>query len=136
MGSVFASEEIEIEGFWINEAPPVSSVHAAYLLVHNRADEDAVLNRVESPAYARVEIHQSTMNDDQVRMQAHEKLLIPARTSLEFKPGGFHLMLFNPASRMRAGDLAEFTFYLEGGGKLETSATVKKFDGAHAHHGH
>ncbi len=136
VGNVIANEEIKIEDFWINEAPPVSRVHAAYLHVYNQADNDAVLNSIESPAYARVEIHQSIVSDDRVRMQAHDKLAIPSRSNLEFKPGGFHLMLFDPVNKLQAGDEVKFTFYLEDGRQHEASATVKKFDGAHMHHHH
>ena len=44
----WAHDDIQLEQFWINEAPPVSRVHAAYLEIQNNTGEKLTLSSIES----------------------------------------------------------------------------------------
>lgn len=127
---------LEISGLWINEAPPVAKIHAAYLNIRNTSDEDITLERIESADYERVEIHESIVNKGRASMKAHDVLEVKANSTLKLQPGGFHLMLFTPSRRMLAGDSSSFTFYFDNHTQLVSSARVKKLAGTHSSHKH
>jgi len=52
-----------------------------------------------------VEIHQSIMEGDVMRMQPVEGgIEIPAKGQVELKPGGYHIMLINLKRELKPGD--------------------------------
>ena len=72
-------------------------------------------------------------------MIAQEQLSIPAKSSLTLEPGGYHLMLFNPAKPVKAGDKITLTVNLDSGKTQNIEAIVRKGtdnDGGHHHHHH
>ncbi|MGH8530240.1 MAG: copper chaperone PCu(A)C [Nevskiales bacterium] len=88
---------------WIREAPPGAAVHAGYLVLRNNGDEDLVLSAVTSPAFARIELHEMTMHDGQMRMRRLDKIPMPAGATINLEPGGKHLMLFRATEPVTAG---------------------------------
>ena len=125
---------IKITDVWINEAPPVSMINAAYLLIANTGNQNMTLNKVSSPDYERIEIHRSVINDGRALMQMHTQLEIKANNRLQFTPGDFHLMLFNPGKLMRAGDTTSLTFHFSDGRQITVDAKVKNLKLENTHH--
>ncbi len=135
-GSLHAdSPAILVSDAWINEAPPVGKINAAYLFIKNNTDHAVTLDRIDSPDYERIEIHRSIVTDDIVRMQLQTQVDIAANSLLQFTPGDYHLMLFNPRKRFRAGESASLTLYFSDGEQISVEARVKRFnpDKAHPH---
>lgn len=66
---------------------------AGYFIMKGSAQPDQLIG-VSSPAAQRVEIHRSTMADGIARMEAVGAVDLPAGHSVQFAPGGYHLMLF------------------------------------------
>lgn len=127
---------IELGELWINEAPPVAKVHAAYLTIHNSSNLDIFLEKIESADYQRIEIHQSILDGEKATMKAHEKLEIKANSTLKMEPGALHLMLFTPSRRMLSGDTSTFTFHFSNKLQVTSDASVKKLSSVHSHHSH
>ncbi|MGB0920589.1 MAG: copper chaperone PCu(A)C [Alphaproteobacteria bacterium] len=73
-----------------------ASMTAGYLTIRSRTSAPLVLKAVKSPAFGRIEIHDTTMNDGVMRMRHVEGLEIPAFSTITMLPGGMHLMAFEP----------------------------------------
>lgn len=96
-------QPLEVTQAWIREAPPGATVHAGYLVLHNRGDEDLVLLGATSPAFGRIELHEMSMQDQQMRMRRLNKIPVPAGGTVRLEPGGSHLMLFMAVEPVTAG---------------------------------
>ncbi|HEY5644225.1 MAG TPA: copper chaperone PCu(A)C [Woeseiaceae bacterium] len=66
---------------------------AGYLTLQNNTDAAIVVTRVQSPQYARVEIHETTIEDGISKMRALDSLTVPANGAARLERGGKHLML-------------------------------------------
>ena len=76
---------------------------------------------VSSPVAGVVEIHEMAMEGSTMRMRAVAALELPAGKAVEFKPGGYHVMLMDLKQQMKTGDTVTVTLVIEGaGGKRET----------------
>jgi copper(I)-binding protein len=130
---------LNIRDAWIPEAPPMSSVMAAFMVMDNSDAKAVSIRGVSSAQFERVEMHLSVEENGVAKMLPQKQLNIAAHASLELKSGSYHLMLFNPHQALKAGDKVELVFMLDNGDKLKVQAEVKKSDGAmmdHSHHMH
>ncbi len=124
--STAQADHIIISDLWISESPPVARVHAAYLTIANSSNHETVLKSIDSPGYARVEMHRSIVVNDSMKMEAHSQIVIPAKTKFRFQPGDYHLMLFGPKNSWRAGDIIKLTFHFSDEIQFSVSAPVRK----------
>jgi copper(I)-binding protein len=116
---------LRVEDPWVREAPPGSEVQAAYMLLSNDGDRDLIMTNVAAPQYANAEFHRMWFEGDRMRMEAQPTLVVPARGQLALEPGGYHLMLFKPDTRMRTGDTVHIRLQC-GEGKSFVEAPVRK----------
>jgi hypothetical protein len=116
---------LRVEEPWVREAPPGTEVQAAYMQLSNDGDSELVLTGVGAPQYANAEFHRMWFEGDRMRMDAQPTLVIPAHGRVPLEPGGYHLMLFNPDQRMRAGDTVHIRLQC-GAGKNFIEAPVRK----------
>lgn len=86
---------IEVSDAWVRAAPPGRQATAAYFVLSNKTDREMIVDSVSSPDIARLEMHETTMDDGVMRMRKITELVIPAGGRLELAPGGRHLMLFD-----------------------------------------
>lgn len=123
----FAAEAaIQIENTWIQEPPPGVSVLAAYGRISNHSDQALALVRASSPDFARIEIHRSIVKDDRVSMEKLGRLPIPPHGFTALMPGDHHLMLFEPARRLVAGDSVSLQLYFDNGQSHGITARVER----------
>ena len=66
---------------------------AAYLTLKNNTGTAIVVTQVQSPQFARVEIHETTIEDGISKMRALDSLTVPANGAARLERGGKHLML-------------------------------------------
>jgi copper(I)-binding protein len=125
-GAAQAGDELRVNDAWLREAPPVTSVHAAYLTLENSGSGPVVIDRVSSPDFARVEIHRSEVADGMARMIAVERLEIPAGGSLALEPGGYHLMLFDARRPLRAGESTTLLLHRDNGSEIRVTVPVRR----------
>lgn len=132
-----ADNRLEIDDAWIAEAPPVSKVMAAYMEIENETAQDRQAVSLECKEFARAEFHRTIEEDGIASMQHQQVLDIPANTELELEPGGYHIMLFNPARRLLAGNKTECSMKFDDGTIVSFELEIKKpsvEDHSHHHH--
>ena len=96
--------ELDIIGAIIPLAPANASVNAGYVKFTNTSDKDVEFHRFTSPVYDSVEMHVTENKSGSAKMQQVKKILVPANSSIELKPGGAHLMLIGPRRDVKAGE--------------------------------
>ena len=116
----------QVRDAWVREAPPGASMMAAYLVIENPGDKDITLVSVDSPAFAHVMMHQSVTVDGVARMQHQHSIPVPAHGSVALEPGGYHLMMPAPETRLTAGDKVEFVLHFDDQTRLPVTAEVRK----------
>lgn len=125
---------IEIRNARVNAAPPGVGVTAGYLEIFNPGLEPVVLTKVSSREFGSVEIHRSIIKEGIARMLRQDSITIPSNSTLVFKPGDYHLMLFRPVKALQAGDVVSLNFTFENNITVEVSADITKPGGGHDHH--
>ena len=88
--------------------------------------DDGTLIGASSPIAAAVEIHQTTMENDVMRMTPVDVMVIPAQGQVEFAPGGYHVMLVGLVEPLVIGDTFEITFLFEELGELLVMVEVSE----------
>lgn len=133
------ADQLRVEDPWVRAGPPTARVMAGYMILYNSGAREREIVRVTSPAFARVELHLSRIEDGMARMIPQEALRVPAGGRLELAPGGYHLMLFDPVAPLQPGDPVELSLHDAAGQVLNVRATVRLpggRDADHTHHHH
>ena len=127
IGTSFAQSkgDLEIEKPWARATPPGAAVGGGYLTIRNKGAAGDRLVGVTSPASARVEMHEMAMEKDVMRMREVKGVDVPAKKSVEFRPGGFHLMLMELKAPLRQGDKVQVTLRFEKAGEVKTELVVE-----------
>jgi hypothetical protein len=128
-----AGENITVHNAWIREAPPTIKIMAGYLQIENSSDKALVLVSADSNEFERIEFHQSTTTDGIARMQQQDEIIIAPNSTFTFKPGSYHLMLFNNTVPMREGKLTSISLTFADGETLRFDAMVKRPDSSEIH---
>lgn len=143
-------ESIVIDGAWIRATAEHGDTStpafpaAVYLTISNHGEQDEVLISASSPVATVIEIHQTTLEDDVMRMREIETIDIPAHGSVSFDAGGYHIMLVDLHEHLYAGYEVPVTLTFASGLSVDFVATVNDLAGddahtshdAHASHGH
>ena len=93
---------------------PGNGPQGGFLFIHNTGGQPIKLLSAESQAFDRIMFHKTEVINGQAHMQAAgNSLLIPPNESLEFTPGGLHLMMMKPQHQKNIGDTVAVFFTWE-----------------------
>lgn len=92
---------LEISELEVTKPIPGRHMSAGFFFLTNNTDEVISITGVDSPQFARVEIHETTVTDGVSRMRELDVLEVPAQGSVVLERGGKHLML------MQAQDIGD-----------------------------
>jgi hypothetical protein len=100
---------------------------AIYFMIENpRAKTDSLLSAVTAVAES-TELHKSMMNAEGVMsMQPQAAVEVPAKSQVEFKPGGLHVMLINLKQDLMPGDTLDLVLNFKDAGEVKLSVPVKE----------
>lgn len=88
-----AGPQIVYHDAWGRPSPKMAGTGAVYVVVENKGSQADRLVGMTSPAAATVELHESFMDGDVMKMRPVPTLEVPAGGTVELKPGGIHIML-------------------------------------------
>ena len=77
---------------------PGRDTTAGYFTITNNTSVTVTLTGARADQARAIEIHESLVRDDRVRMRRVEQVVVPAGETVQFAPGGLHLMIFGVAS--------------------------------------
>ena len=87
---------LAISDIVINKPVPGRQMGAGYFRLTNNTAQSVVISHVTSPQFGSVEMHESIIEDGIARMVELDELELPPRSTVDFFPGGKHLMLLQP----------------------------------------
>ena len=102
---------------------------AAYLVLRNPGRVPDRLVGAVTDVAERVEIHESLLVEDVMRMQKIDGLAVPPNGAVELNPGGIHLMLFGLSRALVEGEKVDLTLRFERAGDISVSAPVQSAGG-------
>lgn len=80
----------------VYQSVPGNPMRAGYLVLTNNTDATITIDRVTSPQFGMVEMHESLLENGIAKMQALPALAVPPFDTVRFEKGGKHLMLMRP----------------------------------------
>ena len=110
-----AESKINISHAWVQEAPPSAEVLAGYMDLQNQSPQAQVLLGAHSADFKSVMLHQTVTKRGMTHMNHSPQIEIKAGSSLQFSPGGYHLMLMNPKKPLHQGDQVQITLEFQSG---------------------
>ena len=134
-GLAQAGGHLMVDNAWIREAPPGAAALAGYMTVMNHGDQPRMLVGASSPAFGKVMLHRTVMEEGMAKMVHQHMVEIPAKGSLTFEPNGYHLMLMKPRQQLKAGDKVDITLEFKNGDTLVVTHEVRAGMGGMEHGG-
>jgi len=119
------AEALMVSGAHVRALPPSSEVTSGYLTLTNHGDEAVEIIGATSSVAKAVEFHEMSMHDGMMKMGRMDKVVAPAHGSLEFAPGGKHLMLTGLKHPLRAGETVIIELKLSDQSTLSIDAEVR-----------
>jgi copper(I)-binding protein len=100
---------------------------AVYFDVDNATNQDDLILEVRGDVAEAIEVHMSKMDKNGVMsMERQESVSVPAKSAVEFKPGGLHVMLINLRDELEIGDTFELTLVFQNAGEVTISVPVRE----------
>ena len=116
--------DIVVSGEWARPILIAGRPGGAYFHIQNNGGDADKLINVTSSVSPRVEIHEHTMKDGVMKMSQVMALEVPAGGSVELKPGGYHIMIFETTSKYGPGDTIDLKLNFEKAGIIEKTVKV------------
>jgi copper(I)-binding protein len=107
--STNAAELITVSEPRIRATAPGQTVSGAFMTLVNNSETAYALTSVSFSGASSVEIHETSMHEDMMRMRKVSHIDIPANGSAELKPGSYHIMLIGLEKELKAGTAETLT---------------------------
>ncbi len=122
--SAVSAETFRVERPWARPSAPGVSNGAAYVTLVNEGDRPGRLAAVRSDVASRVELHGHVHDQGVLRMRQVPGLALAPGETIEFQPGGLHLMLIGLARPLVAGTRFMLTLEFESGHAVSVDVPV------------
>lgn len=116
--------------------PPGVGTMAIYGTLHNEGDAPLVLTGVEAAGFASAMLHETVTTNGIVTMRHRMKVEIGPGETVEFAPGGTHIMLMNPTGAVAPGETIAGVLRLGDGSAVTFEAAVTGKAPMDMHEGH
>jgi copper(I)-binding protein len=100
---------------------------ALFFKILNLSDKPDTLYQVDFNLAGKVEIHETyDAGNDMMGMREVGKIVIPAKSTFELKPGSYHVMLMMLKKDIKKGDTGEFTLHFKDAGDIKIKAEARE----------
>lgn len=123
-----SKSQLTAKDTWVKVAD--SSMTAAFGSLVNPTSKPINVIAVQSKIAPVVQMHEVVMKDGGMVMQQKPGgFVVPAKGSLELKPGGNHFMFMDLTKPVKAGDMVSITLTMSDGSQMTFKALGKVFAG-------
>lgn len=123
--SACASGDITVTDAWARPAATGQN-SAVYFVVKNSTSADEKIVGVGGDAAKMIQTHETMLDADSVASMHHmPEIAVPAGGSIDFEPGGLHVMLMNLNADLKPGDLVTITLHFENHPDMLVEAEVR-----------
>lgn len=131
--AVFAAD-IEVSNIYVKQTPPKAKNTAIFLTITNNSDKDIALVDAESDLSDNIELHTHLHEGKKMKMIKVPEITIKARSSIELKPGGDHIMLFDIKEAVTKESKTNLTLNFSNGETLTFTNIESKEVAKRPHH--
>jgi periplasmic copper chaperone A len=124
-GQDIAAGSLKISAPWVRATPKGASVGGGYMTIANSGNAGDRLVGGTSDVSNRLEIHAMSMEGGVMKMRPVAGLDINAGQTVEFKPGGYHVMFVGLKQPLEQGQHVKATLRFEKAGDVAVDFTVK-----------
>lgn len=126
--------ELSIGNAYVRAPIPGVPNTAAFFTISNSCGEPVSLVSGATEIAKRVELHTHVHEDGMMKMREVDAIVIAANSSVELKPGGYHLMLFDIGSKLKDAESTSISLTFSDGKQLDFEAPLKDLMTQHHHH--
>jgi copper(I)-binding protein len=130
-GVIYA--EVIVTDATVRLLPPSVPNTAAYFSIQNSSDTTKILIGASAAFATKAEIHNHIMVNDMMRMEQQSEVVINSGQSVQFAPGGLHIMLFGLKQPLSEGESVAISLQTKDGESIIISAKVAR-PSVHKHH--
>ena len=111
-------ESFQIMNVWMR--PGIENRNSAtFMQIINGTDTADTLFSAESDLAKLVEIHETYTHSDEMKgMRQVDRIIIPANSKVDLKPGGYHIMLIGLNKDLNIGETDSISITLSQNGKI------------------
>jgi periplasmic copper chaperone A len=120
-----AATGIQVSNAWARTASKDGN-GAVYFLLQNHSAAADELTGASSDSAVSVEIHESRMEGDVMKMQQLMSVPLAGKASIEFAPGGYHVMLIGLKQDLEIGGQIELTLHFKEYQDITVSVPVQE----------
>lgn len=132
LSGIAGAAQVTVSEAWTRATVPGQTVAGIYFDMVSAVD--AKLVGVDTSIARVAELHLMRVEDGTMRMRAVPAVELPAGKTVSFKPGGYHVMLFDLKRRLQAGERIPMQLSVRdvngGIAKLEIEVDVRNLDGS------
>ena len=126
---VFSQERFEnliLKAGWIAHVMQNQPTSAGYIVIVNSGDTPRTLLKAQADFAATTHLHKSFMDNNVMKMRhLTEGIEIPANSTLELSPGGFHIMFMKLKNSLKLEETYKVIFTFRELGSVEIPMVVK-----------
>jgi copper(I)-binding protein len=124
VSQVYSGKKIDIKDAWVRTgAEGLNS--ALYFKIENNSDRPDTLYKVTSDIAQHIMMHETYKKNDMMGMREIKNIAVKPGSSVEFKPGGYHVMLMELNKDLKEGNEINFTLLFKLSGKINIKAKVE-----------
>ncbi len=118
--------KIAIQSAWARPALKGQN-SAAYFVIENTgtAADSLTGAKVDGAVAKTAEVHETKMEGGVMKMQPTPRVEVPAGSKVEFKPGGYHVMIMELQHDLKEGEKISIVLTFEKSGSITVQAEVK-----------
>lgn len=109
---------------WARTSPMDATMGVVYFTVTSPTADTLTGVKVDPSVAAMAQMHETVMDNGAMKMQEVASVDLPAGTAVEFKPGGYHIMLMQLAAPLKVGSSITLTLELAKAGSVTVSVPV------------
>lgn len=125
--------EVIVSNATVRLLPPSVPNTAAYFSIQNLSDRSQILIGASADFVTKAEIHNHIVVDGMMSMQQQSEVVIPPGESMQFAPGGLHIMLFGLKKPLSEGQSVTINLQTKDGESIIINANVAQ-PTVHKHH--
>jgi len=118
-----AQVKAQVQDAWARPTVPGQNVGGGYFRINGGPTADRLL-AVSADISQSVELHTMRMDGDVMRMRQLDSVDVPANQSIDFKPGGMHVMLIGLKTPLKVGNSFPMTLRFEKAGSVSVNVRV------------
>jgi copper(I)-binding protein len=120
------ADKLSVTDAWARTTPPGATMGVVYFKLHNGSAKSDRLLKLRTSVAASASVHRTEIVDDIARMREVSVLHVAPGETLEFAPGGLHVMLMGLKGPLRDRQVFELELAFEVAGPRKVKVVVRK----------